>query len=123
MSPEANELLAKLCKTGKHPMNPRKAAAELIEAGLAEPGTRDGLQIRPAGRFAAWQAMQAAAEQRKEVEMRRSWTPDALAEKNRSGRKIQCGKCAAPGSCLPSRSEAACGESGMKRWRRLNAGL
>lgn len=60
MSPEANELLARLYKTGKHPAKNRKASSELIDAGLAEPGKRGGLQILPAGRFAAWQAQQAA---------------------------------------------------------------
>lgn len=58
MSPEANELLAKLYKTGKHPAKNRKAAAELMAAGLAEPGKNGGLRILPAGRFAAWQAME-----------------------------------------------------------------
>lgn len=58
MSPEANNLLARLYKTGKHPAKNRKAAAELIDAGLAEPGKDGGLRIRPAGRFAAWQAQQ-----------------------------------------------------------------
>jgi len=65
MSPEANELLAKLYKTGKHPAKNRKAASELIDAGLAEPGKRGGLQILPAGRFAAWQALEAAKKKRK----------------------------------------------------------
>lgn len=59
MSPEANELLAKLYKTGKHPAKNRKAAAELTDAGLAEPGKGGGLQILPAGRFATWQGQQA----------------------------------------------------------------
>lgn len=66
MSPEANELLAKLYKTGKHPGKNRKAAGELIDAGLAEQGKRGGLQILPAGRFAAWQALEASAKKRKE---------------------------------------------------------
>ena len=60
MSPEAIKLLAKLYKTGKHPAKNQKAAAELTDAGLAEPGKDGGLQIRPVGRFAAWQAEQAA---------------------------------------------------------------
>ena len=60
MSPQANELLAKLYKTGKHPAKNRKAAAELMDAGLAEPSKDGGLKILPAGRFAAWQAEQAA---------------------------------------------------------------
>lgn len=64
MSPEANDLLARLYKTGKHPAKNRKAAAELMDAGLAKPGKDGGLQIRPAGRFAAWQAQQ--VEPRKE---------------------------------------------------------
>ena len=67
MSPEAKELLAKLYKTGKHPAKNRKAAAELMDAGLAEPRKGGGLQILPAGRFAAWQALEAAKTQRKET--------------------------------------------------------
>lgn len=59
MSPEANDLLSKLYKTGKHPAKNRKAAAELMDAGLAVPGKNGGLKILPAGRFAAWQAQQA----------------------------------------------------------------
>lgn len=59
MSPEANKLLARLYKTGKHPAKNRKAAAELIDAGLAEPGKGGGMQILPAGRFAAWQGQRA----------------------------------------------------------------
>lgn len=66
MNPEANELLAKLYKTGKHPAKNRKASAELIDAGLAEPGKGGGLQILPAGRFAAWQAQQVSKEKEKE---------------------------------------------------------
>ena len=66
MSPEANELLANLYKTGRHPAKQRKAAAELIEAGFAEPHKRGGLKILPAGNFAAWQAQQAAATKPKE---------------------------------------------------------
>ncbi|MBM3605122.1 MAG: hypothetical protein FJX25_10300 [Alphaproteobacteria bacterium] len=63
MSPDANELLAKLYKTGKHPAKPRKAADELIDGGLAEPGKRGRLQILPAGRFAAWAAQQKARQE------------------------------------------------------------
>lgn len=65
MSPEANALLAKLYKTGKHPAKNGKAAAELMDAGLAEPSRGGGLQILPAGRFAAWQALEAATTKRK----------------------------------------------------------
>lgn len=63
MSPEANELLAKLYKTGKHSAKQRKAATGLIDAGLAEPCKKGGLQILPAGRFAAWQAQQVAKQE------------------------------------------------------------
>lgn len=56
MSPEANQLLAKIYATGKGPFSPRGAAWELINAGLAKPAKHSGIEITKPGRFAAWQA-------------------------------------------------------------------